>query len=354
MIRRKDRLGENATSDAWGKMLAGFDCVVVVRDHPDYNIDFIRKHAKHVVDARAHGFDAAREQTAKEQHKPINVTYTGVVPIVYKAQRTLLHSLIDSIWWAFVMIAAVMMVLVRNEKSHLFNLRGGLVAMIPNIFPVILIFGAMGHMRLLVDIGTMMTASVAMGVAVDDTIHFLTWFRRGIREGLERKAAIKQAYGRVALAMTQTTLIGGLGLSVFALSTFTPTQRFRHHDADTAGRRAVWRSGPSPGPAGRAAGQVSLPKSVTFAQSVGGRRPDAADRDCRRAGCVGDRVNRYCRGGTDAQPSQRRQVRLIVLVSPRRHALVLHARSFWPILPQHDLTWRVNNRQQSWWLEEGP
>ena len=50
--------------------------------------------------------------------------------------------------------------------------------MIPNVFPVILIFGAMGHLGVLVDIGTMMTASVALGVAVDDTIHFLTWFRR--------------------------------------------------------------------------------------------------------------------------------------------------------------------------------
>jgi multidrug efflux pump subunit AcrB len=98
--------------------------------------------------------------------------------------------------------------------------------MLPNIFPIVIIFGLMGWMRILVDIGTMMTASVAMGVAVDDTVHFLTWFRRGLDEGRERKAAIMLAYDRCATAMTQTTLIGGLGLSVFALSTFTPTQRF--------------------------------------------------------------------------------------------------------------------------------
>jgi hypothetical protein len=81
-------------------------------------------------------------------------------------------------------------------------------------------------MDVVVDIGTMMTASVAMGVAVDDTIHFLNWFRTGIRQGLPRRDAIIQAYERCAQAMTQTTLIGGLGLFVFALSTFTPTQRF--------------------------------------------------------------------------------------------------------------------------------
>ena len=78
----------------------------------------------------------------------------------------------------------------------------------------------------LVDIGSMMTASVAMGVAVDDTIHFLNWYRGALDNGYDRKSAIKIAYDRVATAMTQTTLIGGFGLSAFALSTFTPTQRF--------------------------------------------------------------------------------------------------------------------------------
>jgi hypothetical protein len=83
----------------------------------------------------------------------------------------------------------------------------------------VLIFGMMGHAGILVDIGTMMTASVAMGVAVDDTIHFLTWFRDGIAAGLPRHSAIIEAYRRCAAAMTQTTLIGGLGLAVFAFST---------------------------------------------------------------------------------------------------------------------------------------
>ena len=72
----------------------------------------------------------------------------------------------------------------------------------------------------------MMTASVAMGIAVDDTIHYLTWYRQALGDGKTRKGAIKYAYEKVATAMTQTTLIGGLGLAAFAFSTFTPTQRF--------------------------------------------------------------------------------------------------------------------------------
>ena len=183
--------------------------------------------------------------TAKEkrvEHDPnVNVSamYTGIVPIVYKAQRSLLKSLIESIGLAFVMISVVMMLLLRPRgrptAGTLLNFRGGMISMLPNMFPVVVVFGFMGHMNryaggtidaFLVDIGSMMTASVAMGVAVDDTIHFLNWYRGALDQGYDRKSAIKVAYDRVATAMTQTTLIGGFGLSAFALSTFTPTQRF--------------------------------------------------------------------------------------------------------------------------------
>jgi len=98
--------------------------------------------------------------------------------------------------------------------------------MVPNMFPVLLVFGLLGHFGRLVDIGTMMTASVAMGVAVDDTIHFLSWFRSYLDRGYDRLKAVEMTYRRVGPAMTQTTIVGGLGLFVFALSTFTPTQRF--------------------------------------------------------------------------------------------------------------------------------
>ena len=54
----------------------------------------------------------------------------------------------------------------------------------------------------------------------------MNWYRGALANGYDRTSAIKIAYDRVATAMTQTTLIGGFGLSAFALSTFTPTQRF--------------------------------------------------------------------------------------------------------------------------------
>ncbi len=171
--------------------------------------------------AQNHEFDPHTEatSTANKTNQNVSVVYTGLVPIVYKAQRTLLKSLIHSTGLAFLMIAVVMVLLLRSPKA-------GMVAMLPNVFPVVAIFGFMGWRGTLVDIGSMMTASVAMGVAVDDTIHFLSWFRRGLDDGYSRNDAILLAYRRVATAMTQTTAIGGIGLSIFAFSTFTPTQMF--------------------------------------------------------------------------------------------------------------------------------
>jgi predicted RND superfamily exporter protein len=149
----------------------------------------------------------------------LDAVYTGLVPLIYKTQRELFRGLFESLVLAFCLIAVVMVCVLRSPSA-------GLLAMIPNMFPVVVIFGIMGWTGILVDIGAMMTASVALGVAVDDTVHYLTWYRFGLDKGLDRKGAVMLAYERCATAMTQTTLIGGLGLAVFAFSTFTPTQRF--------------------------------------------------------------------------------------------------------------------------------
>lgn len=159
---------------------------------------------------------AANQQSAQVA---IQAVYTGVMPLVYKTQRQLLVSLQESLFLASLLIAGVLIVLLRS-------IGGGLATMIPNLFPLVVVFGALGWLSVSVDIGIMMTASVALGVAVDDTIHFVSWFRRGLSAGLSRYDAAIEAYERCATAMVQTTLIAGLGLAVFAASAFTPTQQF--------------------------------------------------------------------------------------------------------------------------------
>ncbi|MFM8190380.1 MAG: efflux RND transporter permease subunit [Pirellula sp.] len=149
----------------------------------------------------------------------VSSVFTGVVPIVYKAQRALLTSLMESTLWSFLTITPLMIFVSRS-------FRAGMVAMIPNIVPVVFIFGLMGWLGIAIDIGSMMTASIALGVAVDDTIHFLSWFRGNVLELKDRRAAIIASYKQCGTPTLQAACISGLGLSVFAFSTFTPTQRF--------------------------------------------------------------------------------------------------------------------------------
>ena len=164
--------------------------------------------------------DPVIEAEKKAGHVGVrNVVYTGLTPVVYKAQRALLDGLIESFFWAFVMIAGVMTVVFRD-------LRAGLYTMLPNVWPVAIVFGVMGWLRIPLDIGTMMTAGVAMGVCVDDTVHFANWFRRATRMGMQRREAVIWAYEQSAGAIYQSTLIVALGLATFSMSSFMPTQRF--------------------------------------------------------------------------------------------------------------------------------
>ena len=152
---------------------------------------------------------------------------TGGIPLVYKAQHQILRDLSYSFLTAFLLITVILICVLRSFWA-------GLVAMIPNVFPPLVVFGAMGWLGTLmpagaifsIEIGSVMTASVALGIAVDDTLHFLTWYRRGTKEGLSRFSSIRYAFDHCAKAMIDTSLICGLGVLPFVFGVFVPTIKF--------------------------------------------------------------------------------------------------------------------------------
>ena len=200
-----------------GDELFRVTCRVKALTDVDYG-EFVNE-LRSVIDPEIGKWLAENDLVKAGEKAPVEAIYTGSVPIVYKTQHELMHSLYKSIIYSFLTISCVMMILLKNFT-------GGLCAMIPNIFPVAVVFGSMGWLGILCDLGAMMTASVALGIATDDTIHYLTWYRRALDEGLHHKDAALSAYRRCATAMTQTTLVSAFGLSVFAFSTFTPTLYF--------------------------------------------------------------------------------------------------------------------------------
>ncbi len=92
---------------------------------------------------------------------------TGAVPVFYRAQMALLDSLVNSLALTFVLIAITLML-------HMRSIRAGLLSGVLLVLPVAVVFGLMSWFGQVLDIGTMLTGSIAIGIAVDDTLHLIT------------------------------------------------------------------------------------------------------------------------------------------------------------------------------------
>ena len=152
-------------------------------------------------------------------HTGANYVVTGMVPLFLETQRAVLTSLIQSFILAFVVIGIVISRVLKSAKA-------GLATMLPNVLPISTVFGAISWFNIKVDIGTMITASVALGIAVDGTLHLLTWFREGLRRGMRQDDAVTSALSHCGPALFQTSVAVGIGLAVLMPAELTLISRF--------------------------------------------------------------------------------------------------------------------------------
>ena len=172
-----------------------------------------------VLDRVSEVVDQQLRGVAPTSQRGLSSNTTGIMPLVHAIQGQLLMDLLVSFAASLALITMVMILVQAGVFA-------GLLAMIPNVFPLALFFGYLGWRGEPIDIGVMMTASVALGVAVDDTLHFLTFFQRGVLQYGDRGQAVQHALQHCGPAIIQTSVSCGLGLLVFALSDFLPTSRF--------------------------------------------------------------------------------------------------------------------------------
>ncbi|MFN3191299.1 MAG: efflux RND transporter permease subunit [Aureliella sp.] len=159
------------------------------------------------------------EEEQRSSNRSISIELTGLRALVERAHHALISDLVYSFVAAFGLITPVMMLIVRGVMS-------GLVLMIPNVLPVAFVFGCMGWFGVALDVASVLTASVALGIAVDDTLHFVTWYFRGRRRGLDASEATKMAIQTCTRPIIHTTLISTAAMAPFFLSEFLPTSKF--------------------------------------------------------------------------------------------------------------------------------
>ena len=123
----------------------------------------------------------------------------------------------------------------RTDKNVWKNLFGfwvflsskvGLVAIVPNLFPIIVNFGIMGWFGIELSMFTSLIASIAIGLAVDDTIHYLVRYNMEFRKELDDKKALRETLKHIGRPVIFTTLTISIGFSILAFSSFQPTAVF--------------------------------------------------------------------------------------------------------------------------------
>jgi len=110
--------------------------------------------------------------------------------------------------------------------ASLRSLKLGVVAMIPNLVPVIVYFGMLGAGVAPLSLPTSLIGSVALGITIDDTVHTLARYRDERRLGLSPEAAVQQTARHVGRAVLITAAMLALGFAVMGLSDFAKVQEF--------------------------------------------------------------------------------------------------------------------------------
>jgi predicted RND superfamily exporter protein len=136
---------------------------------------------------------------------------TGVMALLVKAIHALVTSLARSYVLAFAIITPLMVLLLGN-------LRTGLLAMIPNAMPIVLTLGLMGAFGFPLDAFSLLIGGIALGLAVDDTIHFMHNYRRYRDQGASLEGAVDRTLQTAGRAMLITTIVLSTGFLGFVLS----------------------------------------------------------------------------------------------------------------------------------------
>ncbi|MCJ8500227.1 efflux RND transporter permease subunit [Desulfatitalea alkaliphila] len=150
------------------------------------------------------------------------VWVTGSLALAHAQSQRLIAAQSRSLALALVLIALLLIVQFRSWRL-------GLLSLIPNLFPLAALFGAMGWLSIPLDNMTIMVAVVSFGLSVDDTVHYLTHLKTGLGQGTQAapiRAALAHAYRVSAKALIATSAIIVLSLLTLGLSPFKPAAAF--------------------------------------------------------------------------------------------------------------------------------
>jgi len=156
-------------------------------------------------------------QNITAEHLDIRVTGRAIENVV--TIGSLIKGQVYSLALAAAIVSLIMFLALRSISI-------GFLSIFPNMLPILVNFGIMGALAIPLDTGTAIIAAVAIGIAVDDTIHFLSEYKNRRASGIRIPRALQMVLFLKGRALFSSSLILCIGFSVVIFSSFIPTMHF--------------------------------------------------------------------------------------------------------------------------------
>lgn len=153
-------------------------------------------------------FESAFTGRQLESGKSMRVTVTGIMSLFGRIIHAAMYSAAQSYLIALVVITLMMVLLIGDFKL-------GLISMIPNLAPILTVLGLMGWLSINLDMFTMLIASIVIGLAVDDTIHFMYNFKNYFKQTGDLREAVERTLSTAGRAMLTTSVVLSIGFFIF-------------------------------------------------------------------------------------------------------------------------------------------
>jgi predicted RND superfamily exporter protein len=166
-----------------------------------------------MTDAVKYGpyLEALEAEVRRIMGSDVEVTFTGLMRVISGTMYAMMLTMTRSYLIAFAVIAPLMIVLIGSFKL-------GLVSMIPNLMPIVIVLGIMGWLDVPLDAFTLLIGSIAIGLAADDTIHFMHNFRRYYERSGDVIVAVRETLASTGQALLFTSLVLSTGFFIFTLA----------------------------------------------------------------------------------------------------------------------------------------
>lgn len=156
---------------------------------------------------------------AAELSQDLKLDFSGQLILIGKAADLLSRGIVMNILLMLITIFIIISCLYMNPRA-------GALSLFPNLFPILINFGVMGWFAIPLSIGTFSVAIIALGIAVDDTIHFLSRYNNEIKRHSDQKEAMKRCFEHEFSPVLSTSLALIIGFSILSFSGFGTISQF--------------------------------------------------------------------------------------------------------------------------------